>query len=142
MRCAGITSFVKATRAVRFSTIFVPEYGMRSLVSGFLLLAAGVSAGTFSYHVVGDDAGSWPAILSSVGLTESPTGVASVFVVRGKSPLTAAQWLERAERGALVVLEGDSPVARDAGFIPSERRVVVRGVEDLRSPKLEIVWEK
>jgi hypothetical protein len=100
------------------------------------------SAGTFSYHVVGDDTGAWPAILSSVGLTPSPTGIAAVFVVRGNSPLSAAQWLERAERGAFVILEGDSPISREIGFIPSQAKVLVRGVEDLRSPKLEIVWEK
>ena len=109
-------------------------------VSSILMMAA--SAGTFSYHVVGEDTGAWPAILSSVGLTASPTGVAAVFVVRGNSPLSATQWLERAERGAFVILEGDSPVSREIGFVSSQARVLVRGVEDLRSPKLEIVWEK
>jgi hypothetical protein len=105
-------------------------------------LATAAGAATFSYHVVGDDPGAWPGILASVGLTAAPTGVASVFVVRSTSALTAAQWLDRAERGAFVVLEGDSALARELGFVPSKKRVVVRGVEDLRSPKLEIVWEK
>lgn len=106
------------------------------------LLCGTAGATTFSYHVVGEDAGPWPGVLSSVGLTSAPTGVASIFVVRAESPLTAAQWMERAERGAFVILEGDSPVARDAGFVASKRNVLVRGVEDLRAPKLEIVWEK
>jgi hypothetical protein len=118
---------------------------MRSLIRLGLvasLLAAAGEAATFSYHVVGDDAGAWPGILSSVGLTQSPTGIGSVFVVRGDSPLTAAQWLDRAEHGAFVIVEGNIPLAREFGFVASERRVVVRGVEDLRAPKLEIVWEK
>ncbi len=117
---------------------------MRSLIKTVLFAIVPVAAtgATFSYHVVGEDKGAWPAILTSVGLTESPTGIASVFVVRGASPLSAAQWLERAGQGAFVVLEGDSPVARELGFVPSQTRVVVRGVEDVRTPKLEIVWEK
>lgn len=101
-----------------------------------------VRGAVFSYQMVGDDHGPWPAILGSVGLSPSPTGIASVFVVRGNSPLNGAQWQERAERGAFVVLEGDSPVARELGFVPTSTRLVVRGVEDMRSPDLEIVWEK
>ncbi len=108
----------------------------------FAIFGAAASAATFSYHVVGDEPGPWPGILSSVGLTSSSTGIASVFVIRSNSPMTGTQWLERAERGAFVILEGDSPVAREIGFVPSQKNVVVRGVEDLRAPKLEIVWEK
>jgi hypothetical protein len=117
---------------------------MRSLTNlAFTVALAGVAgAATFSYHVVGDDPGAWPAILGSVGLTASPTGIASVFVVRDTSPLTVAQWLDRAQRGAYVVFEGDSAQARELGFVPSKKLVMVRGVEDLRAPKLEIVWEK
>ena len=107
----------------------------------FAILTSAAPGVTFSYHVVSDDPGPWPGILSSVGLTSAPTGVASVFIVRANSSLTGPQWLERAERGAFVIVEGDSPVARSLGFVASKRNVVVRGVEDLRAPKLEIVWE-
>jgi hypothetical protein len=118
---------------------------MRSLVRfGFVLciFAAGLPAAILSYQMVGDDPGAWPKILSSVGLTSAPTGVASVFVVRDTSPLTAAQWMDRVNHGAFLILEGDSPLAREFGFVPSSKFVVVRGVEDLRAPKFEIVWEK
>ncbi len=118
---------------------------MRSLAKvGFVLYfaASALPAATFSYHLVGDDPGPWPDIFSSVGLTSAPTGIASVFVVRDTSPLGGAQWMDRVSRGAFLVLEGDSPLAREFGFVPSSKQVVVRGVEDLRAPKYEIVWEK
>jgi hypothetical protein len=106
-----------------------------------LAAASALSAATFSYHVVGQDPGPWPAILSSIGLTQSPTGINSVFVVRGESPLPAAQWTERVERGAFLIVEGDSSLAAAFGFKPTSKRVPVRGVEDVRAPKLSIVWE-
>jgi len=46
------------------------------------------------------------------------------------------------ERGTLLVLEGDSPLAAAFGFHPTEKRVVVRGVSDARAPTLRIVWEQ
>jgi hypothetical protein len=108
----------------------------------FLLAAVLANAATFSYHVVGDDKGAWPKILSSVGLTDTPMGLASVFVVRGRSPLTAQQWLERAANGAFVVLEGESDLAAQLGFKPGSGKVVVHSAIDTRSPNLSIVWEK
>lgn len=117
---------------------------MRLLVRAVAGLAAcaALQAATFSYHIVGEDPGAWPKILESVGVTRSATGVGSIFVLRGSSPLTAKQWLERVERGAILVLEGDSPLGREFGFVLSAKQVVVRGVEDVRAPEFEIVWEK
>ena len=118
-----------------------PASGMRLLTS-LWLAAATLHAATFSYHVIGDDPGAWPRILSSVGLTESATGAGSVFVVRGDSPLSADQWLQRARTGAFIILEGDSPTAAALGFKPSQKRVVVRSIVDERAQKLPIVWQK
>lgn len=114
---------------------------MRLLISGLLISALGCAA-TLSYHVIGEDAGAWPKILSSVGLTETPTGVASVFVVRGNSPLNAEQWLERVRNGAFLVLEGESELAASFGFKAGAKRMVVRSARDERAPSLAIVWEK
>jgi hypothetical protein len=99
-------------------------------------------AATFSYHVIGDEPGAWPRVLSSVGLTAKTAGPVGIFVVRGKSPLTAAQWLERVDKGAYLVLESESDLATALGFKPTDKRVVVRGVEDIHDPELQIVWEK
>ena len=106
-----------------------------------LLAVSAASAATFSYHVVGQDPGPWPAILSSVGLTQTPTGINSVFVVRDDSPLTPAQWRDRIERGAYLIIEGDSGLASAFGFRAGAKRVLVRGIDDVRAPKLSIVWE-
>lgn len=118
---------------------------MRSLIralAGAAILAAGATAGpTFSYHIVGEHSGPWPDILSSIGLVSSPTGLSSVFVVRGISALSAAQWLSRVEQGAFVIVEGDSALASALGFRATARRAAVRGIEDAHAPKLSIVWE-
>lgn len=118
---------------------------MRSLIralAGAAILAAGATAGpTFSYHIVGEHSGPWPDILSSIGLVSSPTGLSSVFVVRGISALSAAQWLSRVEQGAFVIVEGDSALASTLGFRATARRAAVRGIEDAHAPKLSIVWE-
>jgi hypothetical protein len=44
------------------------------------------------------------------------------------------------DQGGVVVLEGESDLAAALGFKPSQKRVVVRSIVDLRSPKLPIVW--
>ena len=46
---------------------------MPSLIS-FVFAATLAAAPTLSYHVMGSDPGSWPSILSSIGLHDSPTG--------------------------------------------------------------------
>jgi hypothetical protein len=112
-----------------------------SLVAA-LTLACAANAATFSYHVIGDEPGAWPRILSSVGLTAKAAGPVGVFVVRGKSPLTAEQWTERVEKGAFLILESESDLASALGFKATGKHVVVRGIEDVHNPQLQIVWEK
>lgn len=46
------------------------------------------------------------------------------------------------DRSSVVLLEGDSPRSRAAGFVPSQERVEVRSVTDTFLPSLHIVWEK
>jgi hypothetical protein len=111
------------------------------LVGIIAMAATALAAPTFSYHIVGDDPGPWANILSSVGLVQSPTGGSSVFVVRDMSALTAAQWLQRAEHGAFVIVEGDSSLASSLGFKPTAKHVAVRGIVDTHRQKLSIVWE-
>jgi len=42
----------------------------------------------------------------------------------------------------ILILEGESPLAASLGFRPTANRIAVRGVEDLRAPKLGIVSEE
>lgn len=106
---------------------------MRSLVS-FMLAAAAAHAASLTYPPVGAP-GSWPAIFASIGL--SPGKDAAVAVVSGADPALGT----RVERGAILIVEGDSPAAVQFGFRPTEKHVSVRAAQDLRSPKLDIIWE-
>lgn len=105
-----------------------------------------------SFHVLGNDPGSWPAILSSIGLLDGSVEAAHVIVVPGGfvqngSPADPGQWIRRVEQGAIVIVEGESAVAFAFGFRPISEpgpgsRVLARSVEDLRAPELRIIWEK
>src|SRR5690349_14375061 len=98
---------------------------MRLLIS--LLLA---------YPLLGD-ASPWQEILSSLGFMKD--GGRVVVTPSG----TSSDWTARVERGTILILEGESPLAAAFGFRPSSApHVTVRSVEDLRAPKLRIIWEK
>lgn len=96
------------------------------------------------FHIPDEDGGSWPEVLSAVGLEPlpAPGAPAKVFVLRGGTAESAPEWLARMERGAVVILEGASPLAERLGFRPTSRRVLVRSLEDAHRPDLRIVWEK
>jgi hypothetical protein len=108
-----------------------------------LLLAAPLMTGaSFSYSVLGDTAGSWPAILSSIGLLTGPVGDATVVVAPQGTNASASAWAARVEHGTILVVEGESPLAAAFGFHPgSKPHATVRSVEDLRAPNLRIIWE-
>jgi hypothetical protein len=113
---------------------------MRLLTS--LLCSISLAAGPLiSYHVIGDDPGSWPRILGSVGLSADTSAPTSIFVVRDRSPLTAAEWLARAQSGSIVIVEGSTPIAQSFGFRPAAKRIEVQSVRDVHDPDLPIVWE-
>jgi hypothetical protein len=85
--------------------------------------------------------GTWPQVLEPLGLTSGKAEEASVFVVRPKAE-PPADWERRVQNGACAVFEGDTAIGRTLGFAPGEKRVTVRSVTELRSPKLEVVWQK
>jgi hypothetical protein len=102
-----------------------------------------MAGGSFSYAVIGSDVGSWPAILSSIGLLNGPVSDATVVVAPRGTNGPAAAWATRVERGTILVVEGESPLAVAFGFHAGPKpRVTVRSVEDLRAPTLRIIWEK
>jgi hypothetical protein len=109
-----------------------------------VLFAAGLSAAPrFSFHVLGNDPGGWGDLLSSIGLTAGSPAVAGVFVAPHGTDSSTAEWIPRIEHGAILVLEGESPLAAAFGFRPTaEPHVMVQSVEDLRAPALRIIWEK
>ena len=115
---------------------------MRLLVSMALLTAAAAQAAGLPYFsVLSDDAGAWPEILSSIGLQRQPAAVARVLVVRAGAA-ASPDWNSRVEQGAILVLEGESPLAEMFGFRPGSQKVRVNSLTDVHNPKLSIVWEK
>ena len=110
---------------------------------GLLFLAtASLHAAALPYFsVLSDDAGSWPAILSSIGLERQPASKAHIFVARAGAP-ASAEWPARVEQGAIVILEGESSLAEMFGFKRGKDSVRVTSLSDIHNPKLSIVWEK
>src|ERR1700726_3949706 len=111
------------------------------LIFAGLYLIVSASAAPSTYHIAGDDPGPWPKILSSIGLMNAAGGPANLFVIRTLTPGSAPQWIQRIEQGAVVVIEGESELAKAIGIQPITKRVVVRSIVDQRAPKLAIVWE-
>jgi hypothetical protein len=92
------------------------------------------------YSVAGEHEGSWPQLMRTLGLEEQPASQARVLIFPAGSQIDAQESLERLNHGALLVLEGDSQLARSLGFVPTSRRLPVRKIEDLRQPQLAITW--
>ncbi len=114
---------------------------MRLLAS--VVLAVGLQAGVPpTYHVLGDDPGPWPKILSSVGFQPIRGGAAGIVVLRRGSDRAGERWRERVENGMFLVLEGESAMAESLGFRPSPKRVVAQSIREERAPHLSVVWEK
>src|SRR5687767_6425375 len=118
---------------------------MRSLVKSSLCLCVSVSflaaADLPYFSVLNEDAGAWPEILSSIGLQPQPAALSRVFVARTGSP-ASAEWSARIERGAILILEGESSLAELLGFRRSSDTIKVTSLTDIHHPSLAIVWEK
>jgi hypothetical protein len=116
---------------------------MRLLVKvclqGWIALSAG--AGELPYfHVNTRDAGSWPEIFSSVGFEPQSAEKAHILVARAGSPVSA-EWTERVENGALLVLEGESPLAATFGFRRTKETVHAISLRDTHQAAVPIIWE-
>ena len=124
----------------RLSTNHVGRgHALPSVLLAFATMAT--AAPTLSFHVMGDNPGPWAAVLSSIGLRENATG--DVLVIPNGAQISIQECQSRLDRGAIVILEGQSPLAESFGFHATENpHVIVRSIEDVRASKLHIVWEK
>ena len=93
------------------------------------------------FSVLSDDAGAWPAILESVGFQRQPAGVAHIFVAR-MGAAASPEWAGRVEKGAVLILEGESSLAESFGFKRKTGNVRVGSLVDVHRPSLPIIWEK
>ncbi len=114
---------------------------MRLLVSLAVLAAAAQAADKPYFSVLSEDAGAWPEILSSIGLQRQPAAAARIFVARSGAA-ASTEWMGRTEKGAILILEGQSSLAEVFGFRPGLENVRVASLTDVHQPKLSIVWEK
>ena len=113
------------------------------ILVGFVLFACVACAAELPYFsVLSEDAGAWPQILASVGLQRQPAGVSRIFVARTGAS-ASVEWPARVQRGAILILEGESSLADLFGFRRSGRDPVrVQSLSDVHRPGLPIVWEK
>ena len=126
-----------------YSPAFIGGH-LSSLVSRcFLLFACAAGAAGLPYFsVLSEDAGAWPDILSSIGLQRQPAGLSRIFVAR-TGAAASVEWPARVERGAILILEGESSLADLFGFRRARKDPVrVQSLTDVHRPTLPIVWEK
>src|SRR5450759_4566202 len=115
---------------------------MRLLASFVVFACAAWAADLPYFSVLSDDAGAWPEILGSIGLQRQPAGVSRIFVAR-TGAAASVEWFTRVERGAVLILEGESSLADLFGFRRSRKDPVrVQSLSDVHHPALPIVWEK
>ena len=116
---------------------------MRLAISLVLAASSLGAAGLPYFSVLSDDAGAWPAILSSIGLEQRPAGLSRVFVARSGAA-ASPEWPGRVERGSILILEGESSLADLFGFgrAKGKDNVKVASLTDIHRPGLSIVWEK
>ena len=114
---------------------------MRLLISVLVAHAFACAAPLPYFAVLSDDAGAWPEILAAVGFQRQPAALAHVFVARSGAA-ASPDWTGRVERGATLILEGESSLAATFGFRRSDSNVKVGSLIDIHQPKLPIVWEK
>jgi len=95
------------------------------------------------FSVLSEDTGAWPEILQSIGFEHQPAGLAHVFVAR-TGAAASPEWASRVEKGAVLILEGESSLAETFGFRRDKEKenVRVNSLTDIHRANLPIIWEK
>ncbi|HEX3879479.1 MAG TPA: hypothetical protein VHW24_20995 [Bryobacteraceae bacterium] len=108
--------------------------------SAMLLAAGAASAAELPYYnVLARDAGAWPQIMESVGFEKDAS--AHLVIARAGTP-AAGDWLARVDKGTILVLEGESPLAESFGFKRGKGTVRTTDLRDVHRPDLPIIWQK
>jgi hypothetical protein len=81
--------------------------------------------------------GGWVHVLSSVNLERDPR-----IHIAAPGEAAAADWPAKIERGAVLILDGESRLALSLGFRPTKQTVTVTSMLDVHEPKIRIVLEK
>jgi len=100
------------------------------------------------FQIASEDPAAWGRILTSVGLQPaSPSSCTSracvVVVTEGAAPADPKRLIDLVQQGSVLILEGDSQLARSFGISPEDARAVpVRSIVDTHNPQAGIVWER
>jgi hypothetical protein len=105
-------------------------------VLGILMVAFRLGAAVPTFRVMSDDAKPWNAIFASIGISASGGNEATVTVT-GPNAQTS---LAHLANNGILVLQGDSPLARQLGVIPGTETVSVRRIIDTHAPEMPIIW--
>ncbi len=114
---------------------------MRSLSRVLVFLALAFCADAATFAVLGPRPGPWPALLSSVGHLPAPAASAEIFVAPAGTP-ASADWQAKVKAGAVVILEGSSPLAASFGFRQGAGSLPVIHLVDTHNPTLPVIWGK
>jgi len=120
--------------------MFEPDSGMRLLISFFVFTLA-LPAQQFGYAVLSRTPGPWNEILSSVGLLPTPADQAAIVVARPGTP-ESSEWRTRIEAGAILILEGDSPLALSFGFHTLDRITKLASLIDTHQPDIPLILQQ
>ncbi len=110
-----------------------------ALSAGILAVCCIQAAGPepASFRVEPGASPGWKPLLESMGLVESARSPARVIVA---CPTAHPDLLSQMDAGAVVILEGDSPLARALGFTSAGGSVRIARIRDSESPGLRIRW--
>ncbi|MGO9256838.1 MAG: hypothetical protein ACLQU1_11120 [Bryobacteraceae bacterium] len=119
------------------------ESSLAATLLSLLALSLPLSAVDLPYFsMLSAPPGPWPAILSSIGLQPPPAGVSTARVTVALPGAPASpDWPKRVEAGAILILEGASPLAESFGIRPGATMVHAGSLRDIHQPGLSIVWE-
>jgi hypothetical protein len=105
----------------------------------FIILGAPLSALSPSFQVIGTDAEPWNKLFTSIGFSPATdTDWAQVIVAGPSSNIDIA----RVATEHIVILEGDSAAARQAGIVRTSDFIAIRQIVDVHAPKMQIVWSQ
>jgi hypothetical protein len=97
-----------------------------------LPLAAVVPA----FRIVGADQKPWSDVFGCIGISES-AAESALLIVTGSN---ATSDMARLAEDHILILQGDSPLARQFGIVPQSERVPVRRIVDSHAAEVQIIW--
>jgi hypothetical protein len=105
----------------------------------FFAVALPLTAQIPSFRVMGTDAAPWTRIFGSVNVAAAANAAAASVIVAGpKADLDVV----KLAADHIIVIEGDSPLARQIGITPTSKTVSIRHLVDTHAPMMQIIWQQ